>query len=86
MSMLCRNLSARVSLGEGALPLFAESAELGSMNALPTLPIDDILPDLARSLAERTGLVLQAPPGAGKTTRVPLAVLDHEWLGGQRIL
>ncbi|WP_296640633.1 ATP-dependent helicase HrpB [Roseinatronobacter sp.] len=41
------------------------------------LPIDDILPDLKTALAEHGRAVLQAPPGAGKTTRVPLALLDQ---------
>ncbi|MBL8609607.1 MAG: ATP-dependent helicase HrpB [Myxococcales bacterium] len=40
------------------------------------LPIDPTLPDILRSLAERPSLVLEAPPGAGKTTRVPRAMLD----------
>ncbi|APX13614.1 ATP-dependent helicase HrpB [Tateyamaria omphalii] len=40
------------------------------------LPIDDILPDLIETLRARGRAVLQAPPGAGKTTRVPLAMLD----------
>jgi len=43
---------------------------------LPSLPIDAILPALVRSLADRNCLVLRAPPGAGKTTRVPPALLD----------
>ena len=43
------------------------------MNALP---IDPILPELTRALATAGRAVLQAPPGAGKTTRVPLAILD----------
>ncbi len=51
-----------------------------------TLPIDSLLPDLCRALAERHEVVLEAPPGAGKTTRVPLAVLDQPWLAGQRII
>ena len=40
------------------------------------LPIDDIIPDLTRALATGGRAALQAPPGAGKTTRVPLALLD----------
>ncbi len=40
------------------------------------LPIDDALPDLIAALRDRSRAVLQAPPGAGKTTRVPLAMLD----------
>merc|ERR1711969_186377 len=40
------------------------------------LPIDAALPDLIAALRARGRAVLQAPPGAGKTTRVPLAILD----------
>jgi ATP-dependent helicase HrpB len=50
------------------------------------LPIDSSLPDLRAALASSSGLVLQAPPGAGKTTRVPLALLDEPWLAGLRII
>ncbi|GGO75648.1 ATP-dependent helicase HrpB [Marinobacterium nitratireducens] len=50
------------------------------------LPIDEILPELRRALRTCTEAVLEAPPGAGKTTRVPLALLDEPWLGGQKIL
>ena len=42
----------------------------------PPLPIDPLLPDLVAALAAQGMAVLQAPPGAGKTTRVPLALLD----------
>lgn len=42
----------------------------------PTLPIDDVLPALRDALQAHGRAVLQAPPGAGKTTRVPLALLD----------
>ncbi|MCC5991914.1 MAG: ATP-dependent helicase HrpB [Rhodobacteraceae bacterium] len=41
------------------------------------LPIDDILPEICSTLAASGRLVLQAPPGAGKTTRVPLALLGQ---------
>lgn len=49
-------------------------------------PIDPLLPDIARSLEAHPRLVLEAPPGAGKTTRVPLALLGAVWLGGRRIV
>lgn len=52
----------------------------------PTLPIDRILPELRRWLAEGGHAVVTAEPGAGKTTRVPLALLDAPWLQGRRIL
>ncbi len=50
------------------------------------LPIDDVLPELTAALSAHRAVVLQAPPGAGKTTRVPLALLEESWLGGSRIL
>ena len=51
-----------------------------------SLPIDTVLPDLRRVLAAHPAAVLEAPPGAGKTTRVPLALLDEPWLAGKTIV
>jgi ATP-dependent helicase HrpB len=51
-----------------------------------SLPIDEVLPALREALATRHEAVLEAPPGAGKTTRVPLALLHEPWLAGQTIL
>jgi ATP-dependent helicase HrpB len=53
--------------------------------AMP-LPIDAVLDELNTALAARTSAVLVAPPGAGKTTRIPLALMDESWLRGQKIL
>jgi ATP-dependent helicase HrpB len=50
------------------------------------LPIHEVLPELLATLRERTRLVLEAPPGAGKTTQVPLALLDQPWCAGRKIL
>lgn len=50
------------------------------------LPIDAALPPLLMALQGRDEVVLQAPPGAGKTTRVPLALLGESWLEGQSII
>lgn len=52
----------------------------------PVFPITPLLPEIVASLAERPRLVLEAPPGAGKTTQVPLALLDATWLAGARIV
>ncbi|WP_222566125.1 ATP-dependent helicase HrpB [Novilysobacter antarcticus] len=49
-------------------------------------PIDVLLPQIRDSLAQHPRLVLEAPPGAGKTTRVPPALLDESWLQGRRII
>ncbi|WP_122813853.1 ATP-dependent helicase HrpB [Pseudomonas viridiflava] len=51
-----------------------------------SLPIDAVLPALREALSTRHEAVLEAPPGAGKTTRVPLALLEETWLAGQTIL
>jgi ATP-dependent helicase HrpB len=50
------------------------------------LPIDTVLAQLARTLAGHNTAVLVAPPGAGKTTRVPLALLDAPWMGNKKII
>jgi ATP-dependent helicase HrpB len=56
------------------------------MIVLPTLPVTEILPQLAQALEAGRSAVLVAPPGAGKTTLVPLALLDAPWLKGGRII
>ncbi|MGL4261771.1 MAG: ATP-dependent helicase HrpB, partial [Afipia sp.] len=50
------------------------------------LPIDAVLGDLTSTLARSSTAVLVAPPGAGKTTRVPLALLDADWVGRKKII
>jgi ATP-dependent helicase HrpB len=50
------------------------------------LPIHTVLEPLKAALVAHNAVVLAAPPGAGKTTVVPLALLDEPWLGGRRIL
>lgn len=50
------------------------------------LPIDAVLDELARTLDGGNAAVLVAPPGAGKTTRVPLALLDAPWVKGKKII
>jgi len=52
----------------------------------PEFPITPLLPEILRSLAAKPRLVLEAPPGAGKTTQVPLALLAATWRGGGKIL
>ena len=49
-------------------------------------PISPLLPEISRSLDVHSRLVLEAPPGAGKTTQVPLALLEAGWRNDGRIL
>lgn len=59
----------------------------GARRPVPSgLPIDAVLADLGAALAAHPAAVLQAPPGAGKTTIVPLALRDAPWLGGRRLV
>ena len=51
-----------------------------------SLPIISVVPDVKRALASGGNLVLSAPPGSGKTTGIPPALLDEPWLSGQKIL
>jgi ATP-dependent helicase HrpB len=50
------------------------------------LPIEDVIPQIVSELRDRTRLVISAPPGAGKTTRVPLALLDEAWVARRRLI
>ncbi len=53
---------------------------------LPEFPITALLPEIQHSLCAHPRLVLEAPPGAGKTTQVPLALLDAPWLAGRKLV
>ncbi|HEY9050038.1 MAG TPA: ATP-dependent helicase HrpB, partial [Gammaproteobacteria bacterium] len=50
------------------------------------LPVDQVIPDIKQQLLNSQQLVLQAPPGAGKTTAVPIALLDQPWLENKKII
>src|ERR1700691_1358651 len=53
---------------------------------LPELPVTEAIPSVLAALAAGRNAVLVAPPGAGKTTLVPMALLDAAWRGDGRIL
>ena len=55
-------------------------------DVISQLPIAEVLEQLKRCMSEGNEVVLQAPPGAGKTTIVPLELLDQPWLQGRKIL
>ena len=51
-----------------------------------TLPVDEVVEELTAAVESRRRAVLHAPPGAGKTTRVPPALLHAEWLDGRVVM
>lgn len=53
---------------------------------MATYPVHEILPELKERLTANNRLILQAPPGAGKSTIVPLALIDELWLQGKKII
>lgn len=64
-------------------------ASIKTMPLLPAnihLPVTDILEELKSTLVDRHEAILQAPPGAGKTSLVPLALVGESWLGDKKIL
>jgi len=50
------------------------------------LPVKDVIPEIQKGLAASSTLIVKAPPGAGKSTLVPLALLKDNWLKGQKII
>ena len=56
------------------------------MQKTPIYPIDDVLPQLLEAFQRSTKVVLSAPTGAGKTTRVPIALLASEWMSGKKLI
>jgi ATP-dependent helicase HrpB len=56
------------------------------LSADPVLPVQEALPRLRAALQQERSAVLAAPPGAGKTTAVPLALLDEPWMTGKRMI
>jgi ATP-dependent helicase HrpB len=53
---------------------------------LTNLPVTEVISDVRKHLADQNTLLITAPPGAGKSTVLPLALLDEEWLGGKKII
>ena len=79
------------SLRSGTLSHRGRGEERNASQTLPRtfdtpLPIDAVLDDLARALDGNNAAVLVAPPGAGKTTRVPLSLLDAPWRKDGKII
>jgi ATP-dependent helicase HrpB len=56
------------------------------MSTTPEFPITPLLPEIVASLQATPRLVLEAPPGAGKTTQVPLALMKAPWLSGKILM
>ena len=74
-----------VTMDSGLAPL-ARPGMTERLMDYPPLPIDSALPELAAALRARNAAVLVAPPGAGKTTRVPLILAGADWIKDRRIL
>lgn len=68
------------------IPEIPGSLGVPGLQGLPALPINEALPALADAMRVHTRVLLHAPPGAGKSTIVPLALLESPWLGGKKIL
>ena len=64
----------------------AAPPHLSEVPARTDLPVEDVIDDLRSALAARSGAVMTAPPGAGKTTLVPLRLVDEPWVAGRRIV
>src|SRR3972149_2302142 len=68
------------------VPIELRCRQYSQGSRMQVLPIVEALPELRARLDAHATVVLQAPPGAGKTTAVPPALLGASWLGGGRIL
>ena len=80
---------AKIERGRGFGSNLALQGRLRHKNEVKfetSLPIDDVLPALTAALDAAPRAVLVAPPGAGKTTRVPLALLDARWQSGKILM
>jgi len=86
-STSARNCAATAFSPTERLALAARIGHHRAMRAFDTpLPVDAVLADLGAALRARPNAVLVAPPGAGKTTRVPLFLLDEPWLAGRKLI
>src|SRR5437868_2545469 len=63
-----------------------QGVDIDAEPIMSKLPIEDVLPTLRHTLTEGRNALLTAAPGAGKTTRVPLALLNAPWLDGKSLL
>jgi ATP-dependent helicase HrpB len=75
------NRGKKIALAKPSWP-----PDTAAMKFATPLPIDAVLNELCAALAARASAVLVAPPGAGKTTRVPLALMGESWLQGRKIM
>ena len=69
-----------------SLRLLVQSVLTVTNPSMNRLPIEDVLGELRRALTQHSNVLLTAPPGAGKTTGVPLALLDAPWLSARKIV
>ncbi|MFT7524009.1 MAG: ATP-dependent helicase HrpB [Candidatus Paceibacteria bacterium] len=79
------NIGPFADIWHSAISPLSKTKDWGQ-NLSTALPIDDVLPELLAALATHNHAVLQAPPGAGKTTRVPLALLNSAQVNGRILM
>src|SRR5690349_15904747 len=77
---------ARACRGNNDLGQIAQPACTATFSMQTQLPILEIVDEIKASLAQHSTLLLQAPPGAGKSTVLPPELLEETWLKGQKIL
>ena len=65
-------------------PVLDRSRSLAWMRT--DLPIEDVIEDVRRAMADPGIGILTAPPGSGKTTVVPIRLLDEPWRGGRKLV
>src|SRR6185312_11414380 len=81
-----RQINRTVETLRSMVPAFAGTTTRAMRDFSIPLPIDAALPQLTAALARSNAAVLVAPPGAGKTTRVPLVLIDEPWTKDRKIL
>src|SRR5580692_8296248 len=81
-----RRGAAFYEVASGASQTGAVNGSFFVIPMLEPLPIDAVLPELTAALASHSAVVLRAPPGAGKTTRVPPAILEAGLAGDKQIV
>lgn len=82
----CASSPPRRTFHRSRLSRLIKTGATDTIGTMTSLPIDEILPELCASLEHTPNAVVQAAPGAGKTTRIPLRLLETPWRAGGKII